>query len=213
MAYVRKTDTIFNQIRNKVDEMFQGRLNHAHDWTNYGLDKEEINRLCWETLISNEQLELMKVLGSKFFDTKTQGTLTVQIALAESTQNTARYELPYDKKYYMIPGHWENRYGRTAELIIQNDRLRELASKRAAQLSAIESEKGEFVGSIKAVWSKAPSVNSFVKLWPAGLDLLPYDVRDELQRPSERTKTSDLGIDKDDIGALNANLLRAKVAV
>lgn len=211
MAYVRKTDDIYRYIRASIETMFRNRIEHAKNWSNYGMGVDEINMLCWNELIPSDKEAFINELGKLFFNTPDMST-NVTVGIVVDANNDVRYELPVGRSR-LLPGHWLGSY-RSADLLkITDPRVVAVAAARKLQVDAVANEQSEFLAKVKKIWDDVPSVNTFVKVWPPGLELLRSDVREELAKPSSRSKMSDLSTTMDDINELNANLLRAKVAV
>ena len=211
MAYVRKTDDINRQIRSSIESMFRDRIEYAKNWSNYGMGVDEINRLCWNELIPSDKEASINELGKLFFHMP-DSTQTVSVNIVIDANNKVRYELPIGRSR-LLPSHWLGSY-RSAELLNLTDpRLVAVATARKSQVDAVVNEQADFLAKVKKIWDDVPSVNTFVKVWPPGLELLGHDTRSELAKPSSRSKMSDLSTTMDDINELNANLLRAKVAV
>lgn len=211
MAYVRKTDEIYRHIRGNIESMFRDRIEYAKNWGNYGTSVDDINRLCWNELMPSDKEAFVNQLGKLFFS-KPDVTQTVTTNIIVDANNKVRYELPVGRAR-LVPSHWVGSYRSADILTITDPRVVAVAAARKSQVDAVTNEQADFLAKVKKIWEDVPSVNTFVKVWPPGLDLLSHNTREELAKPSSRSKMSDLSTTMDDINELNANLLRAKVAV
>lgn len=210
MAYVRKTDEIYRHIRSSIEGMFRDRVQFAENWGNYGMSIDEFNALCWAEIMPADKEALVEQLGPKFF-IKPDANSNVSAFIAADGDGI-RYNLRVGPDRLM-PAHWVNSYRVSDFLKITDSRVVAVAAARKKQLDAINNEQQTFVSKVKKIWDDVPSVNTFIKVWPPGLDLLSHSTREELAKPSSRSKMSDLSTTMDDINELNSNLLRAKVAV
>lgn len=211
MAYVRKTDEIYRSIRGSVESMFRDRFQYANDWSNHGIDVDELNRLCWNELMPSDKEAVVNQLGKMFFSEPDPAT-SVSINIVIDENNKVRYELRIGRPR-LLPAHWLGSYRSAENLKITDPRVVAVAAARKKQIDAITNEQSEFLSKVKKIWDEVPSVNTFVKVWPPGLDLLSHNTREELAKPSSRSKMSDLSLTADDINELNSNLLRARVAI
>lgn len=210
MAYVKKSDSALEEIKNNVRRMFNTQLTHARRWDNYGLTIEELNDKIWNAIMPADvykKIEDLQQLMPNCFASSTG--CRVKIALTHGSTPNYQQLVIYDLAFGStrpLPNGW-GIYSTDEAPLCRDLEVMKIAQERAAKCEAVEGMLKSFLSEIATAWEAVSSVNAFVKVWPQGRDLLPREIINRLDQKTERTK-SDVTINT---AALNTELLKAKI--
>lgn len=211
MAYVKKSDSLFDDIKNKIRFMFQSQRTHAERWDNYGLSLEEMDNKIWNSIMPTDTwdkiTELSQLMPGAFTE---QPRLIVKISANPNVihSNYVQYVLQFAQNR-PIPYKWISHFNNavdTSPVCTDPDIVR-ISLERKAKCLRVEEATAEFMKQVKEAWEAVSSVNAFVKAWPPGRDLLPAATIEKLNEKVERTKP----VVSIDTTALNTELLKAKI--
>lgn len=209
MAYVRKTDSIYHSVRRKIDDMFRQRLDHAHDWYT-SLGKPAFDYKAFNSLISEEEQKQIQALGERHFERVKSMRAYFKINVDGDKHVKQEYTIDFPNGALVGSPFLVYRALEGPHLEIKDEDLCRMAAERHERVQKVREAKEAFFDQVKEVWDKSPSVNRFVKLWPAGRDLLEPSICDQIDQKAEKQQKIELSDEAK--SALNASLLGAKVA-
>lgn len=210
MAYVKKSESVFVQLKGRIKSMFSSQHQHAERWDNYGLSLDEINQKIWDSIMPTDVWikvnDLQQSLPGSFPMTN---KVFVKIS-PDPKANWSNYVL-YPLVFAQdrpVPSKWSSSYTHDNAPTCSDPDIVRISLERKAKVLRVEEATNAFLKEVEQAWESVASVNAFVKVWPAGRDLLPPEVISKLNEKVERTKTSSLNIDT---AKLNTELLKAKI--
>lgn len=216
MAYVAKSQRVWDHINSEIQKLFHERQVHAHKWDTYG-DIPRLSDLCYRALISSEQETHMHALPREWFRYCKDFDFEFKIVVpTEDGRRTISAEMEAkNSSARPYPLSW-SRYDSSKYALSEDTvppEMLEVILKREEQINAIAQERTAFTRGAKALYTKAKSVNQFVKLWEPALGLLERDIVERLKRPTKRAnKPEDQGITQEELNALNSSFVKAKIS-
>lgn len=213
MAYVKKSEAVFDEIVRRIEVMFKSQFNYAESWSEYGLTVEEIENKIWRNIMPDSLrckfIELEGLFPNSFprvNDISVKVCTPVPAFSISARERMGFYKLSFSNAV-IVPYKWK--FAGTTDLPECTDpEILEIAQKRAEKLTNTLNAMQTFKAEVSKTWESAPSVNAFVKLWPAGRDLLPVNVLEKIDEKTTRVKVSAIEVD---VTKLNTELLKAKL--
>lgn len=219
MAYVAKSQRVWEEIKSNINRLFTERESHAQDWNSY-IDRKEFSEMCYRAVITEEQEAHMHALPENFFQREDDFNFRIRGAIPATADDSGvsvntNFSAEFKPKR-PFPSHWSG-YGYTEEHELKGKRLPaeifNIAVKREKQIESIKADKEAMIDGAKELYEKAKSINQFVKLWEPALSLLDSDTVERLRKKVERNQSAeDQGITQEHLAKLNAGYVKAKVS-
>jgi hypothetical protein len=139
----------------------------------------------------------------------------IEVELEKQKEINASFDANFDPER-PFPSSW-TRYSDEEDYKIEGDRLKqevaEIVINRDDQRQAVSKDRKNMIANAKGIYDRAKSINQFVKIWEPALSLLDSDIHERLRKKVVRNASAAAqDITDDDIEALNASYVRAKVS-
>jgi len=207
MALVKCTKTVFEHVKNKIDELFHARLANAAKL--HGMTDTEVAKIIYATTHTPERLKAAKTLEEMYVGNQilySSSKMKFKIKTSEGITRTFDTDLGSTKD--MLHSFMYT-YANVPEITNAPSDITCAIVEADKRWNAVKKDKEAFKEAFNDAWGKVKSVNELLKAWPAASDLLTSDVMDRIGRKNgPRT----IHRESFDATSLNVQLLKAKVA-
>jgi DNA-binding transcriptional MerR regulator len=203
---VRPTKDLWKRIERNIEALYTKRIEYMQVLTNHGMSLEEINRICYEELITPEEQTIFDTIGPKYFSIAKE--LEVEIMFDNGRKRDHTIKFPMGRYLPDKLTHYN------AHNKVSDPRVSAIAKASYDNVVHVQTERQTFMTTAKSVFDECSSVNTLAKIWPPIMDLLPGDIVDRMNRKVERKTLNTIKNKLDDsmLSNLSGHLLKAKVA-
>jgi hypothetical protein len=230
MATVAKSDYVLSQMMERVDKLFEKRIERASEDFN-GKTLTQIGDLIYEKLVTDKVVQIMQDVNSEVmlhhasYSGPIKPLRESQNIKLEFNLGVNMFPLSYPRLVPTYLSDANTYYMANIKFIPHGETILheviELLKHRNEQISLVVTARTTFKNALRNAWTNVANVNQLIKVWPQAESLLEgvkmYRdnelVLDKIRRKVERNTVKKLESDGAiDVSALNAQLLMAKVA-
>lgn len=224
MAYVAKSQRAFLEIAANIKKLFVERKDHADDWANYVDDPVAFAEKCYRLACSEETEKNIRTLPKGWVEYTDRFSFSFVVTPTDdekslltrhNTKIHSVYPTTFSKERPQAHNWSRGFEGIQCKIPEENipKSIRDMIIRREKQKLAVITDERNMLEGAEALYTKAKSINQFVKLWEPALSLLDSETSERLRKRTTRSATpEDQGISKEELDKLNAGYVKAKVS-